>query len=99
MDDSENEQIINDLRALTQRVDELETAMPRKRQIGKLSSYVFTLLVTLFFAYEVRNYHSQGKEVPATLWMPLLVLIGTGLGVNISPESIGKAVAVLLPKS
>jgi hypothetical protein len=63
---------------------------------GKVAAYVFALICSGFLAYQAKAYESKDKELPLIIWMPCMVAIGTALGVNVQPESIGKVITPLL---
>ncbi|WP_416671552.1 hypothetical protein [Egbenema bharatensis] len=55
---------------------------------GKVAAYAFSLLCAVFLAFQCVSYERKGREVPATVWMPVLVLCGVGLGVQIDPKNL-----------
>lgn len=56
---------------------------------GKIAAYVFSLLCTLFLAFQCVSYERKDRELPVTVWMPTLLLIGMGLGVQVDPKDLG----------
>jgi hypothetical protein len=66
-------------------------ACPNRKQNavqGKVAAYGFALLCSCFLAFNCLSHERKGEEVPATTWMPCLLLIGTALGVNIDPSDL-----------
>jgi hypothetical protein len=61
----------------------------RDTRSGKIAAYVFALLCSGFLGFTCLSHERRGQEVPVTTWMPCLLLIGTALGVQIDPSSLG----------
>ncbi len=61
-----------------------------KREAGKLSSYLFALIVSLFLGYQCVVADKNNREVPALTFLSCFTLIGTALGVTVDPGAIGQ---------
>lgn len=63
---------------------------PSARAKGKAGSYAFALFLSLLLAYFAYSAERKGKELELWQWLPISLLIGTSLGVQIDPETIGR---------
>lgn len=63
-------------------------ANPTAINRGKVASYLFALIASLFLAHQCLLAEKQNREISPIVWMPTLILIGTALGVNIDPASV-----------
>ena len=61
-----------------------------KREAGKLSSYLFALIVSLFLGWQCLQADKNGREVPPLTFLSCFTLIGTALGVTIDAAAIGQ---------
>ncbi|CAA9422182.1 hypothetical protein AVDCRST_MAG94-7069 [uncultured Leptolyngbya sp.] len=61
-----------------------------KREAGKLGSYLFALIVSLFLGYQCVAADKNNREVPALTFLSCFTLIGTALGVTVDPGAIGQ---------
>jgi hypothetical protein len=57
---------------------------------GKLAAYVFALICAGFLAFQCLSADRRDEEVSPMVWMPLLLLTGMGLGVQIDPSDLLK---------
>lgn len=61
-----------------------------ERQAGRLSSYLFALLVALFLGYQCLQADKHDREVQPLTFLSCFTLIGTALGVTVDPSAIGQ---------
>jgi len=61
-----------------------------KREAGKLSSYLFALIVSLFLGWQCLQADKNSREVPPLTFLSCFTLIGTALGVTIDAAAIGQ---------
>lgn len=50
----------------------------------RLGRYLFSLLCAALLSYFCYSSERRGEQVPPAVWMPLLVLIGTGFEIDFS---------------
>lgn len=65
-----------------------KAAQQPDRNKGKWAAYSFSLVVTVFLVFQCWSAERRSVEVPMATWMPALLLIGVGLGVQIDPKDL-----------
>lgn len=65
---------------------------PTDTQRGKVGAYVFSGVLTLFLVFQCWSYERRDRQVPATIFLPVLLLIGVGLGVQVDPATVGSII-------
>ncbi|MBD2076281.1 hypothetical protein H6F86_20840 [Phormidium sp. FACHB-592] len=68
----------------------VEAPVAVKREAGKLGSYLFALIVSLFLGYQCLVADKNNREVPPLTFLSCFTLIGTALGVTIDAGAIGQ---------
>lgn len=64
-----------------------------KNKHPRLGRYLFSLLCAALLSYFCYSAERRGEEVPVAVWMPLLILVGTGFEVDFA------AIACLLQRN
>ena len=70
---------------------------PNATRSGKIASYAFAIVVSLFLYSQVKSAEARGKDVSVVVWMTSLTFVGIALGVNVSPAAIGRIVSTTKP--
>lgn len=53
-------------------------------------AYLFALLLSIFLGYQTWSHDRRDEKLPAYIWLPCTLLIGTSLGVRVDSSQLAR---------
>lgn len=66
------------------------------KQTGKVGGYLVSLVCAAVLGFYCYSTDKQGKEINPVIFMPLLISLGYGLGIQLDKSELGQRLSNLL---